>query len=105
MYEYNPRKYLWYCILHRLLEYLSMLFYSILIARNQIFQETAFRIIVSVCFINKVNALHLDIIRILASARLSLENLWILTTVISNLPSLFWVVTPSFISLAKSSLL
>ena len=39
-------------------------FYSILIARNQIFQETALRIIVSVCFINKVNALHLDIIRI-----------------------------------------
>ncbi len=64
MYEYNPRKYLWYCILHRLLSTRQCYFYSILIARNQIFQKTAFRIIVSVCFINKVNALHLDIIRI-----------------------------------------
>ena len=39
-------------------------FDCILIARNQIFQKTAFGIVITVRFVNKINALHLDVIRI-----------------------------------------
>ena len=39
-------------------------FDCILVARNQIFQKTAFWVIITVRLINKINALHLDVIRI-----------------------------------------